>query len=262
MESDCRSRWARAQRRLVALDYDGTLRELQVDPVTATPAPELIELLKEMAAASENDVWIVSGRSMDFLREHLGRTGVGIVAEHGRLALAPGECEPETLAVSPHEGWKERIRPILESVQSRVMDSHIEEKAQGLAWHYRASEPESAAWQAHELYQHLGEIMADENLEVMRGNKVLEVRPSGVSKAKALHTLLQRRDSAPDLMVIAGDDVTDESMFRAFPKALTVLVGVRPSAAHFRVDSPARFRTLLSTLHMTPQEPRATTTTP
>ena len=50
-------------------------------------------------------------------------------------------------------------------------------------------------------------------------------------------------------MFIAGDDVTDESMFRAFPDALTVLVGARPSAAHFSVDSPARFRALLAQLH-------------
>ena len=261
-EWECSAQWARSSNRLIALDYDGTLRELQVDPVTATPAPELIKLLKAMTAVEENDVWIVSGRTMDFLREHLGGIGVGLIAEHGRLLLAPGESEPEALTISPHPAWKDRIRPILESVQSRVMDSHIEEKDQGLAWHYRGCEPESAAWQAHELYQHLGEIMADENLEIMRGNKVLEIRPSGVSKAKALRSLLERRGSTPDLMLIAGDDVTDESMFRAFPDALTVLVGVRPSAAEFRVDSPARFRALLSLLHSTPREPQGTTTTP
>ena len=261
-EEECRGQWGGSSDRLVALDYDGTLRELQVDPVTATPAPELIELLKEMTANAANDVWIVSGRTMDFLREHLECTGVGIIAEHGRLALAPGEDEPEALAASPHPGWKDRIRPILESVRGRVMGSHIEEKDQGLAWHYRGCEPESAAWQAHELYQHLGEIMADENLEIMRGNKVLEVRPSGVSKAKALQTLLQRRSTVPDLMVIAGDDVTDESMFRAFPDALTVLVGIRPSAARFRVSSPARFRALLYQLHSTPQEPQVQTVSP
>lgn len=262
VEEECSALWSRSSDRLVALDYDGTLRELQVDPVTATPAPELVELLKEMTAIDGSDVWIVSGRSLDFLREHLGSTGVGIIAEHGRLSLPAGQDEPVSLAVSPHSGWKKRIRPILESVQSRVMKSHIEEKEQGLAWHYRACEPESAAWQAHELYQHLGEIMADENLEIMRGNKVLEIRPSGVSKAKALQMLIQQRGATPDLMFIAGDDVTDESMFRAFPDALTVLVGVRPSAAQFRVDSPARFRALLSRLHSVGQTPSAATTTP
>ena len=257
-EADCAARWERAERRLVALDYDGTLRELQIDPVTATPSAELIETLKALAATPGNDVWIVSGRTMDFLREHLGHTGVGIIAEHGRLSLPYGTDEPVDLAISPPAAWKDRIRPIIASVQSRVMGSHIEEKDQGLAWHYRGCEPESAAWQAHELYQHLGEIMADQNLEIMRGNKVLEIRPSGVSKAKALHTLLQSRAEAPDLMFIAGDDVTDESMFRAFPEALSVLVGTRPSAAQFRVDSPARFRAFLSDLQSTSRAPQAT----
>ncbi len=262
VEEECRQMWADSSDRLVALDYDGTLRELQVDPVTATPAPELIELLTEMTAVEGNDVWIVSGRTMEFLREHLASTGVGIIAEHGRLFLPAGEDQPSSLTVSPHPRWKDRIRPILESVQSRVMNSHIEEKDQGLAWHYRGCEPDSAAWQAHELYQHLGEIMADENLEIMRGNKVLEIRPSGVSKAKALHRLIHNRGTIPDLMFVAGDDVTDESMFRAFPEALTVLVGARPSAAQYRVDSPARFRALLSLLHSASQSSRPAANTP
>ncbi|MGK0482350.1 MAG: trehalose 6-phosphate synthase/phosphatase, partial [Planctomycetota bacterium] len=126
-----------------------------------------------------------------------------------------------------------------------VHGSHVEEKPEGLAWHYRGAEPESAAWQAHELYQHLGETMADENLEIMRGNKVLEIRPSGISKANGLRTILSRRSQEPDLVVIAGDDVTDETMFRAFPESLSVLVGSRASAAQFRVETPARFRALL-----------------
>ncbi|MEM8710931.1 MAG: bifunctional alpha,alpha-trehalose-phosphate synthase (UDP-forming)/trehalose-phosphatase, partial [Planctomycetota bacterium] len=252
--------WNGAAQRFLALDYDGTLRELQEDPVTATPSPELLETLTALAADPRNDVWIVSGRTVDFLEEHLAATGVGIIGEHGRLALPPGAAEPEPLAASPHAGWKDRIRPLLEDVTGRVRGSHVEEKPEGLAWHYRGAEAESAAWQAHELYQHLGEIMADEHLEVMRGNKVLEVRPSGISKGQGLNAILSRHADPPDLLLIAGDDVTDEAMFRAFPDALTVLVGERPSSARFSVPTPAAFRSLLDQLrakgaHVTHQAP-------
>ncbi|WP_145198966.1 bifunctional alpha,alpha-trehalose-phosphate synthase (UDP-forming)/trehalose-phosphatase [Planctomycetes bacterium Poly30] len=251
IQEDCLRRWGAASDRFLALDYDGTLRELQVDPLTATPAPELIERLEALVATPGNEVWIVSGRTLDFLTEHLGGTGVGFIGEHGRVARAPGAREPEQLVVTLDPSWKDRIRPMLESVTGRVHGSHVEEKPEGLAWHYRGAEPESAAWQAHELYQHLGEIMADENLEIMRGNKVLEIRPSGISKANGLATVLGRRAKAPDLVVIAGDDVTDESMFRAFPEALSVLVGSRASSARFRVEAPENFRTLLGLWHAT-----------
>ncbi|MFT7168078.1 MAG: trehalose 6-phosphate synthase/phosphatase [Paracoccaceae bacterium] len=245
VQEACIQRWKDAKDRFVALDYDGTLRELQVDPVTATPSAELIERLTELASTPGNEVWIVSGRTLDFLVEHLGSTGVGFIGEHGRVCRAPGQSENEQLVMTPDTAWKDRIRPMLENVTGRVHGSHVEEKPEGLAWHYRGAEPESAAWQAHELYQHLGETMADENLEIMRGNKVLEIRPSGISKANGLRTILSRRSQEPDLVVIAGDDVTDETMFRAFPESLSVLVGSRASAAQFRVETPARFRALL-----------------
>lgn len=249
VQAECLQRWSEAKDRFIALDYDGTLRELQIDPKTATPAPELVALLTELAATPGNDVWIVSGRTLDFLIEHLGGTGVGLIGEHGRVARAPGSTEIERIATTPEPTWKDRIRPMLENVTGRVAGSHVEEKPEGLAWHYRGADPESATWQAHELYQHLGEIMADENLEIMRGNKVLEIRPSGISKAHGLGTVIGRRSERPDLIVIAGDDVTDETMFRAFPGTLSVLVGARPSAASFRVETPAHFRALLGLWH-------------
>lgn len=240
------ARWAEATDRVVALDYDGTLRELVVDPEAAVPSEELTSLLTALAATPGVEPWIVSGRTHEFLSKHLGGTGVGFIAEHGRCAQWPGDDEVRSLLPSPAPVWKERVRPLLEDVCGRVQGSHIEEKPQGLAWHYRAAEPESAAWQAHELYQHLGEILADENLEVLRGSKVLEVRPSGVSKSRGLGLVLHDRAQSPDLLVVAGDDVTDESMFREFEDAVSILVGTRASAADHRVDTPADLRALLA----------------
>ncbi|MEM9382697.1 MAG: trehalose-phosphatase, partial [Planctomycetota bacterium] len=181
----------------------------------------------------------------DFLAENLGETGVGIVAEHGRCSRPHGGTEFRPLLPGPPPGWKVGARRLLETVTGRVRGSFVEEKPHGLAWHYRAADAESAAWQAHELYQYLGEILANEPLEVLRGSKVLEIRPAGVSKARALAHVLQSRGAVPDLVAIAGDDVTDESMFRGFPDALSVLVGQRASAARYRVDTVRELRALV-----------------
>ena len=81
---------------------------------------------------------------------------------------------------------------------------------------------------------------------MLRGNKVVEVRPSGISKGCALKTLLEDRVQAPDFIFAAGDDTTDESMFRALARdRFTILVGDHSSAARLRVPDSATLREIL-----------------
>ncbi|MCA1685400.1 MAG: trehalose-6-phosphate synthase, partial [Planctomycetia bacterium] len=70
-----------ASRRLLLLDYDGTLVPLKPTPELAAPGLELLATLSRLAAAGE--VVIVSGRSRASLDAWLGRLDVGLVAEHG-----------------------------------------------------------------------------------------------------------------------------------------------------------------------------------
>lgn len=245
-EQALRDRWRGAHDRVVALDYDGTLRELEATPEDAAPTDAVLDLLQRLVATAGVEPWIVSGRDAAFLARHLRDIEIGLIVEHGRCARFPGEREFRALLPSPPSGWKERVRPLLEAVTDRVPGSLLEEKPQGLAWHYRRAERESGAWQAHELYLHLGEVLADEPLEVLRGSRVLEIRPAGITKARGLQHVLSERRAAPDLVVIAGDDVTDESLFLGFPDALSILIGSRPSAARYRVGSPAHLRALLN----------------
>ncbi len=84
----------------------------------------------------------------------------------------------------------------------------------------------------------LGEVLSGQGLDVLAGNKVIEVRPTGLNKGMAARTILESYDTAPDWILAAGDDTTDEDLFRAMPsKALTLLVGERPTSAHFRLPS-------------------------
>jgi trehalose 6-phosphate synthase/phosphatase len=135
----------------------------------------------------------------------------------------------------------------MRQVRGRVPASHIEEKPLGVAWHYRAADPVMSSWQARELYQHLTEVLSGQGLEVLSGNRVIEVRPAGVSKARAASTVLARRAEPPDFIAAFGDDVTDESLFRELPEdALTVLVGARDTAARHRLEDPSAVRALLA----------------
>lgn len=52
----------RAKKRLILLDYDGTLAALKPRPEDAEPTPELIETLQKLCEDSDNHIVINSGR--------------------------------------------------------------------------------------------------------------------------------------------------------------------------------------------------------
>ncbi|MFT4648120.1 MAG: trehalose 6-phosphate synthase/phosphatase [Glaciecola sp.] len=227
-----------AKRRLVLLDYDGTLRPFAEHPDQATPDARLLQILERIGNEPNTDAWIVSGRPTEFLDKHLSNLGLGLVGEHGGLMRGPDDDDFHPCASLPSEDWKSEVLPILEQVAQRVPGSHIEHKAYGLGWHYRAAHSANAASQAGELYQHLGEVLSGHGLDVLAGNMVIEVRPTGLNKGVAARTILERYETVPDWILAAGDDTTDEDLFRAVPsRSLTLLVGERPSSAHHSIPS-------------------------
>ena len=91
-------------------------------------------------------------------------------------------------------------------------------------------------------------MTANTDLQVMEGNKVLEIKNSGINKGTAASRWLARYPS--DFILALGDDRTDEDTFRARPaEAFTVRVGQAPhSSARFHVASPTEVRQLLRKL--------------
>ena len=233
----------------VFLDYDGTLREFTGQPLDATPTPEILSLLERLTAHPKISPWVISGRPSELLETWVGATGVGLVAEHGAFVRAAGESRFHPLFDFLTLDWRNEVREIFEHFTASVPGARIEEKEIGIAWHYRQADPILGAWQAKELFQHLIEVLQDQGVQVMRGNKVLEVRPAGINKGNAMRRILRDCDSKHGLVIAAGDDHTDESMFQALGKtAWGILVGNRPSAARYRVDSPAVMRDFLARL--------------
>ncbi|MFT4539602.1 MAG: trehalose 6-phosphate synthase/phosphatase [Planctomycetota bacterium] len=252
LDDPLRARWIKRFResasRKIFLDYDGTLREFTETPEAAVPTCETIELLRTLASQEGVELWIISGRSSSTLANWLGDTGAGLVSEHGAFMRAPNQTEFTPLLEAPNLEWRDTVRTIFEQVAARVPGSLIEEKPLGLAWHYRRCRPGQAASQARELDEHLSDLLAGQGLEVLRGNKVVEVRPAGISKGEATNSIL-RGVSEDSFVLVAGDDTTDESMFlRLRDRAQTLLIGHRESAATHRLPSPHALRQFLSEL--------------
>jgi trehalose 6-phosphate synthase/phosphatase len=84
-------------------------------------------------------------------------------------------------------------------------------------------------------------------VKVRHGRKIVEATASHISKGAAVAQLLAEK--AYDVVLVAGDDTTDESMFALASDerpVLTVHVGQGDTAAAYRLADPATFRRFLA----------------
>ncbi|TFG78567.1 MAG: trehalose-phosphatase, partial [Flavobacteriales bacterium] len=140
--------------------------------------------------------------------------------------------------------WMENIRPVLESFVDRTPGSFIEEKNYSLAWHYRKTDPDFGNLRASELNTVLTSLIANDDLSVLNGNKVMEIKSSNVNKGRATARVLGEGDY--DFVFAIGDDWTDEFMFQELPdETVTVKVGRQKTQARYFLDSIGEVRGLL-----------------
>ncbi|MFA7566491.1 MAG: bifunctional alpha,alpha-trehalose-phosphate synthase (UDP-forming)/trehalose-phosphatase [Alkalispirochaeta sp.] len=238
-------RWTAARRKLLILDYDGTLQRFFRRPDQAKPDRELLDLLKALADKSGVRLVISSGRDQPNLDDWFGSFAFGLGAGHGAwIRDIGGEWVAATENVN---AWKETIAPIIEQMVDRTPGSRIETKDFSLAWHYRNSEPELAAVRLAELRETLIGLTTNLDLSVLDGNRVLEVKPTHIHKGRVVHHFAAQ--DSWDLIIAVGDDATDEYMFQALPEgAVSIKVGMGTTSAQYSIDGVDDVRRLLGRL--------------
>ncbi|PSR54729.1 bifunctional alpha,alpha-trehalose-phosphate synthase (UDP-forming)/trehalose-phosphatase [Adhaeribacter arboris] len=231
--------------RLIFLDYDGTLAPFTKDPRKAGPDQELLTILEQLTADNCNRVVIISGRDRQTLENWLGHLPVDLIAEHG-VWLKRREVNWETILTLKND-WKREVRPIMEAYVNRTAGSFIEEKDYSLVWHYRRVPSGLGKLRSRDLIHHLGYIASNINLQVMEGNKIVEIKNLEVNKGLAATRWLEMYPS--DFIMAIGDDRTDEDMFRLMPRGtFTIKVGSQRSVAQFHLGSVKDVRNLLQSL--------------
>jgi trehalose 6-phosphate synthase/phosphatase len=232
-----------AAKRCILLDYDGTLAPYQKVPSLALPSDDLLQLLKELSSDPANDLIIISGRDAQTLDNWLGHLPLTLVAEHGAYVKYKNEEWREYITV-PNE-WKDQIRPIMQLFVDRCAGSFIEEKNSTLAWHYRNTQQELGFSRSRELRNSLLQLITNTPLQVIDGNKVLEVRMIGVDKGATAMNLINYLN--PDFILCIGDDTTDEDMFRSLrEKGYTIKIGRGNTAAQYTIMSQREVYPFLS----------------
>jgi len=237
-----------AASRTLFLDYDGTLTPFAGHPRDAKPGKDLVSTLRYLALAEKTEIILISGRDRGTLEKWFGHLPVNLIAEHG---LFIKEIQKSWRLLKPiRKNWKKKIIPILKLYTGKLPASFIEEKEYSVVFHFRNSEPALASLRVKELTEHLVTFTTNMDIQVLNGNKILEIRNAGIDKGVAALHWLTNKKKKPHFILSVGDDFTDEDLFRVMPKeAFSIKVGLEPSYAKHNLLNSDDVINLLKQLH-------------
>jgi len=245
MQHQVQQQYRKAEKRAIFLDYDGTLVGFNVNIDLASPDQELYKLLQQLTADPRNEVIMISGRKHETLSEWLGNMNMDLIAEHGAWTKKQGARWKKIPGLT--DQWKQDIYTTLDTYTDRTPGAFIEEKSYSLVWHYRKVEEGLGELRANELTNTLRYYTNDKGLQVLPGDKVIEVKNVEINKGRAAINWLQDRHY--DFVMAIGDDHTDEDIFKALPEdTISIKVGSQVSAARYYLRNFHEVRQFLATL--------------
>jgi len=237
--------YKKSMKRLLLLDYDGTLTPFAKTPQKANPDNELFELLLELVSDKKNEIVLISGRDKETLQKWFGALNISLVAEHGACFFEKGEAWEMSQPLA--QDWKEKIREIMELFVDRTPGTFVETKDYSLVWHYRNADKQLGNKRARELAEDLSYFTSNTDLQVLDGNKIIEVKNSGINKGSAALRWISKEDW--EFILAIGDDWTDEDIFKVLPeRAYSIKVGSGSSSAMFNLSTPYEVRSILKEL--------------
>lgn len=233
------------------LDYDGTLREFEPNAEDAVPSDDARQLFRNLADREDLRVFIMSGRSKEFLEEHFGSClPFTLIAEHGHYERGPSTGH-EWRMFNPYTctDWITKVKPIMDLFTRCTPGSSIEMKDSAILWHYEECDDEYGQFKAKELMHQLALSLGNLPCQICQGPNVVEVCSLRIKKGLIVNSICLERERAgsPFAEVLCvGDDETDESMFTEAPEgAWTVKVGAGETRARHRLCGPAEVRRFL-----------------
>lgn len=215
----------------VFLDVDGTLIDIADAPDLVHVDERLPRLLDAVRRACGGALALVSGRSLDALDALLAPMQFPAAGLHG----AERRDARGRLHVRPRD-------PALHAVTTRLAawcaahpGTLVEDKGGAVALHYRMApgHAEAARSEVTAALETLGPGYA-----LQAGKCVLEIKPRGASKARAIDEFMAEQPFAGRRPVFVGDDLTDEDGFRAVREhgGVAVAVGeLAHTAAQYRL---------------------------
>lgn len=225
------------------LDVDGTLLGFRPDPADVCAPPALSDVLEGLHVSLGGALALVSGRALDDIDRIFGHRRWAAAGLHGlELRYADGgfrraQSNPASLV---------RLRGIASDLAARFPGVSIEDKGHTVALHC-SDHAQLVALSAAAR----DDIHCLPDYELQPGRQVVEIKPAGADKGKAVSEILKYPPFAGSTPVYLGDDLTDEHAFSLVNRAggISVRVGSRePTCANFTLKDPAAVESWLRRL--------------
>lgn len=242
-----RPRIQRAQNLFLFLDYDGTLTPIVSRPELALCPSSVRRHLRKLRNLPGVHPAIISGRSLEDVREKVGVSGIIYVGNHGLEFENPAGKHKKLLSPTRERELK-RITLNLRRSMKEMPGILFEEKGPTLSVHYRNVSQTSIARIPQMLEAELEKWR--NGWKMRSGKMVFEIRPKvDFHKGEAVREILKSYPSLGLLPIYLGDDQTDEDAFRALKgRGILVFVGPGgdPSEADFFLRDPGEVQEFLS----------------
>lgn len=241
----------RARTLFLFFDYDGTLTPIVSRPELALCPSEVgnhLERLRELPGVS---LAIISGRSLQDLRQKVGVSGIFYVGNHGLEVEYPDGSHKKMILSPAKKRELKRITQNLKAPFEEISGIIFEEKGPILAVHYR-----NVSQRYHTVILRTVEKELQQwkgRWKVASGKRVSEIQPDvDFSKGKAVRELLRTFPSPGPLQIYLGDDQTDEDAFRVLKgQGISVFIGPAkgPSEADYFLKDPGEVDEFLFRCH-------------
>ncbi len=250
-----------SRRRVLILDYDGTLAPLRspgAEPCYANaPYDGTRELLARLRAQPAARVVFVSGRPAREMADMLALTPrPEIWGVHGWEHLTASGQLVRAIVPTQARAQLDLVRALRDKLHA--VGATIEDKHAAIAIHWRGRSVEQmrairALLAPLETAADLPPRLDSVFLQSFDGG--IEVRPHGPSKGSVVRSVL-REEPRDAVVAYFGDDLSDEEGFRAIagrglgirvlPPAATRDAARRPTSAHLTLRAPAELHAFLA----------------
>ncbi len=234
--------YTESKRRLLMLDYEGTLIPSNRTLKQARPDKELTDILQMLTQDEKNEIILISGRQRSTLEDWFSGFDLSFIAENGAWIKKKGN--DWKILKNLDKNWKRELRNIVQLHADRTPGSTVEEKEFSLVFQYQKADPKLASVRTAELKEALLALTAHQDLGILEGSKRLEIKNPSINKGAAAASWLVSENW--DFILAAGDEWTDEELFNSLPEfAYSLKVGWKPTSANYNIDSYLSMRSIL-----------------
>lgn len=235
--------------KLILLDFDGTLAPIVDRPEKAKLPEETKQILKRLSEKENFYLGVISGRELSDIKTKIGIPNIIYGGNHGLEGEFFGKkfIHPDAKKIKL---LLRRIYKILDNIAQIFEGVLIEDKKIALGFHYRMADKKHIKQIKILLQNQLKDFWDHKLISIIEGKKEIDILPKTEWNkgdfAKLIIDAIYSKTKLHPVVVVIGDDTTDENAFGDLKDDITVVVGEKPlSKAKYELENTNDVSTFL-----------------